>query len=82
MVILENTDLTKLFENFIGNIEYVTKYFAQTFDDECAQVGNLTIHLSENSLSQILGLPQTSDKWFENKPIDLKSCTPFLIRNR
>jgi hypothetical protein len=42
----------------------------------------LIIHLSENSLSQNLGLAQTREKWFKNKSIDLRAQTPFLLRNR
>jgi hypothetical protein len=30
----------------------------------------------------MLGLPQTGEKWFKNKSIDLRAWTPFLIRNR
>jgi hypothetical protein len=46
------------------------------------KVGNLIIHLFENSLSQILGLPKMGEKWFKNKSIDLRAWTPFLLRNK
>jgi hypothetical protein len=53
-----------------------------SFDGECTQIGNLTLHISEHSVSKIIGLPQTGEKWFKNKRMDDKFWTPYMKRNR
>jgi hypothetical protein len=72
----------KFFEKFDGNNVEVMRDFSQSFDGEEAQVGNLMLHIYEHLLSQIIGLPQTDEKWFKNKPMEMKPWTPFLLRNR
>jgi hypothetical protein len=51
----------------------VTRASAQTLDGESAQIGNLIIHLSENTLSQITSLPRLGERWFKNKTIEEKA---------
>jgi hypothetical protein len=63
-------------------IEGITRVFAQSFDGECAEVGNLTLHLSENSLAQMLNLPQTWEKWFKNRAFDAIAWDSLLSKNR
>jgi hypothetical protein len=40
------------------------------------------LHIYEHFLSQITGLPQSGEKWFKNKPMEMRAWTPFLLRNR
>ena len=55
--ILQRESWISFFHKFSGfNLE-VTKQFAETFDGETAQIGNLTLHLSEHLISQVTGLP-------------------------
>ena len=43
----------------------VTKEFAKTFDGNKAQIGNLTLSIIEEFISQVIGLPQVGEKWFK-----------------
>jgi len=55
--------------------------FSQSFDGKQAQIGNLTFHIFEHFLLQIIRLPQNGEKWFKNKPMEMKAWTSFLLRN-
>ena len=76
--IFQRVSWDSFFHKFSGfNLE-VTKQFAKTFDGETAQIGNLTLHLSEHLIAQVTGLPQTGERWFKNKHIDEKGWTPYI----
>jgi hypothetical protein len=47
--ILQREGWLEFFSKFQDHNVEVTRVFAQSFDGECAHVGNLTIHISENS---------------------------------
>jgi hypothetical protein len=49
--ILQDASWFEFFSKFQGYNMEVTRASAQTFDGESAQIGNLIIHLSENTLS-------------------------------
>ena len=42
---------------FLGYNMEVTKQFAETFDSNKAQIGNLTLSITEEFISQVTGLP-------------------------
>ena len=42
----------------------VTKQFAGTFDGNKAQIGNLTLFITKELISQVIGIPQVGEKWF------------------
>jgi len=71
MVILEKAGWRQFFEKIIGHIEYMTTTFSRTFDGKCAQVGNLTIHLFENSLSRMLEISQIGENGLRIKALTL-----------
>ena len=54
------------------NLE-VTRQFASTFDGSRAQVGNLILSILEEYISQVIGLPQTREKWFKKQYMEEKS---------
>ena len=43
----------------------VTKQFVKTFDGNKAQIGNLTISITEEFISHVTWLPQVGGKWFK-----------------
>ena len=56
----------------------VTKQFAETFDGNKSQIGNLTLFITEEFISQVTGLPQIGEKWFKKQHIDDKSWTLYI----
>ena len=80
--ILQRALWISFFRKFSGfNLE-VTRQFEETFDGKIAQIGNLTLHLSENLIAQVTGLPHTGEKWFKKKHIDEKACTPYINKSK
>ena len=50
---------------FLGYNMEVTKQFVETFDGNKAQIGNLTLSITKEFISQVTGLPQVGEKWFK-----------------
>ena len=63
------------------NLE-VTSQFAKTFDVNIAPIENLTLHLSEDLIAQVTGLPQIGEKWFKKQHIDEKAWTLYINKSR
>ena len=55
--ILQRTSWIPFLHKFlVFNLE-VTRQFVETFDRKNAQIGNLTLHLSEDLIAQVTGFP-------------------------
>jgi hypothetical protein len=57
----------KKFEGY--NIQ-VAKYFAQTFDDFRANIGDIQLELIEDFMSKAIGLPLKCERWFKNAKLE------------
>ena len=60
----------------------VTKQFAESFDGNKVQIGNLTLFITEEFISQVTWLPQIGEKWFKKQHIDDKSWTLYINKSR
>ena len=67
---------------FLGYNLEVTRQFASTFDRSKAQIGNLILSILEEYISQVIGLPQTREKWLKKQYMDEKSWTPYINKSR
>lgn len=52
--------------------------FAQSFDCENAQVGNLSFKITNESVSRTIGLPIDGEKFFKGGQLEVPNCTMFL----
>ena len=60
--ILQRASWISFFHKFSSlNLE-VTRQFVETFDGQTVQIGNITLHLLRNLISQVTRLPQTGEK--------------------
>ena len=55
----------QFFNRFNGHDDDVSLQFAKTFDGSQAQVGNLTLLVSDQLISKATGLPMEGEKWFK-----------------
>jgi hypothetical protein len=74
--------MVKFFEKFDGFCEGIALEFAQTFDGERATIGNLTIRITEYSITLVTGLPQIGERYFKTNHFKDKSWVPFISRSR
>ena len=79
--ILQRSEWDIFFHKFLGFNAQVTQQFVETFDGVTAKIGNLTLHLSHQFISQARGLPQIGERWFKKKPIDEKAWLPFINKS-
>ena len=63
--ILQRASWIPFLHKFSGYNLEVTRQFAESFDGKKAQIGNLTLYLSEDFIAQVTGLPQIGEKWFK-----------------
>jgi hypothetical protein len=66
------------FGKFEGHNLEITRAFAHSFDGECAQIGNLTQHISENLLFEIE--LTVLDNHIKNENEIMKQNTTMMIR--
>ena len=64
--ILHQASWIPFLHKFLGYNMEVTKQFAETFDGNKAQIGNLTLSITEEFISQVTGLAQVGEKWFKS----------------
>lgn len=79
---MRRTGWLNFLEKFNGYNVEVSNAFALSFDGEQAQICNLTLHILDNLISKVTGLPQIGYEWFKNKPMEERLWAPFLLRNR
>ena len=60
----------------------VTKQFAESFDGKKAQIGNLTLFITKEFISQVIGLPKTGEKWYKKQHMDEKAWTLYINKSR
>ena len=56
----------------------VSKTFAESFDGVNAHVGDVELRLTKEFISQAIGLPQTSKRWYKGKHIKNDHWKGFL----
>ena len=56
----------------------VTRKFAESFDGQKDQIGNLTLYISEDFIAQVTGFPQIGEKWFKKQHIDEKAWSLYI----
>ena len=55
----------QFFNLFCGYNDEVSFQFATTFDGNRAQIGDITLLVSEQSISNATGLPIEGERWFK-----------------
>jgi hypothetical protein len=60
----------------------VTKQFAESFDGQKAQIGNLTLSITKDFISQVTRLPQIGEKWFKKQYMDESARTLYINKSR
>ena len=63
--ILHRASSIPFLHKFSGYNMEVTKQFVETFNGNKAQIGNLTLFIIEEFISQVMGLAQVGEKWFK-----------------
>lgn len=65
-------------EKFKGYHEGVSLAFAQTYDEESVQCGDMKLTISEATIAEAIGSPSSGEKYFKGVIIDRKLCQKFL----
>ena len=60
----------------------MAKEFAQTFDGYRAKVGDIQLEVTEEFLSEAMGLPLSGQKWFKNLNIDKVPWSLFMTSRK
>ena len=68
---LQKANWLQCIRKFKGYHKEVTKAFARSFKDKDSQaeVGDLTVTVSEGSIARATSLPQTGERWFKNRAV-------------
>ena len=80
--ILQKASCIPFLHNFFGYNKEVTRQFVESFNGQKSQIGNLTLCISENFISQVTGLPQIGEKWFKKQHMDEKAWTLYINKSR
>ena len=67
---LQKAKWLKFIQKFKGYNKEVTKAFARSFNGNNVEVGDLQFTITESSLAQATGLPQTGERWFKNRTVE------------
>jgi hypothetical protein len=65
-------------EKFKGHHEGVSLSFAQTYDEENVQFGDMKLTIIEATIAEATGLPVAREKYFKRVIVDKKICKKFL----
>ena len=66
-------------QNLHGYDANVTLAFSQGFDNQTVKIGNINFEIIEDSIASVIGIPQTSERWFKNNPIRAINYNVFLV---
>ena len=80
--ILQKAYWVPFLHKFYGYNLEVTRQFAEYFDGQKTQIGNLTLYISEDFIAQVTGLPQIGEKWFKKQHIDEKAWTLYINKSK
>jgi hypothetical protein len=69
----------KIFEGY--NLQ-VAKAFAQTFDGCREKIGDTQLEVTEEFVSEAIGLPSTGEKWFKNSKIEEVPWSLFMTSRK
>jgi hypothetical protein len=65
-------------EKFKGHHEGISLAFAQTYDGESVQFGDMKLTITEATIAEATGLPMAGEKYFKRVIVDRKLCQKFL----
>jgi len=65
-------------EKFKGHHERISLAFAQTYDGESVQFGDMKLTITEATIEEATGLPMFGEKYFKRVVVDRKICQNFL----
>jgi hypothetical protein len=65
-------------EKFKGHHEGMSHAFAQSYDGESVQLGELKLMITEATIAEATDLPSTKEKYFKGIIIDKRLCQKFL----
>jgi hypothetical protein len=69
----------KIFEGYNLQVE---KAFTQTFDGCREKIGDTWLEVTEGFVSEAIGLPSTSEKWFKNSKIEEVPWSLFMTSRK
>jgi hypothetical protein len=73
-------------DSFIKRFEcynlHVAKEFAQTFNGCRAKIGDIQLEVTEDFVSEAIGLPSTGEKWFKNSNIEEVPWSLFMTSRK
>ena len=67
---------------FQGYNLQVAKEFTLTFDGQGAKVSDIYLEVTEDFLSEAIGLPLTSQKWFKKSKLDEVPWSLFITSRK
>ena len=65
-------------ENFKGHHEGIYLAFAQTYDGESVQFGDMKLKIIEATIAEAIGLPSVAEKYFKRVIVDRNLFQQFL----
>jgi hypothetical protein len=74
----EQADWVPFLEKFKGYHEGVSLAFAQTYDGESVQFGDMKLTILEATIAEATSLPSSGEKYFKGVIVDRKLCQKFL----
>lgn len=77
---LKKAKWLRFIQKFKGYNKEVTKAFAQSFDGQMVEIGDLKLTVTEATVANAIGLPQEGEQWFKNKSVD-EQAWRFMLRN-
>jgi hypothetical protein len=69
-------------KRFEGHNLQVARAFAQTFDGCRAKIGDTQLEVTEEFVSEAIGLPSTGEKWFKNSKIQEVPWSLFMTSRK
>ena len=77
--VIDKVGWGKFFRRFDGHNTEVTRRFVLSLKENLAQIGDLTMVISEGFIAKVTQLPQTREKWFKRGEIDKAKWKKFLL---
>jgi hypothetical protein len=79
---LKNQGWDMFIKKFQGYNLQVAKEFALTFDGYIEKVGDIQLEVTEDFLSEAIGLLLTGEKWFKNSRVDEVPWSLFVTSRK
>ena len=78
-LLFEKIGWGQFFKCFSGHNMEVTKYFALSFKENVAQIGDFKFIIDEDKIAEATKLPQTGERWFKGGKLNKKKCQSLLL---